>query len=143
MNEYKIKKYTISISYKDRDEIAEGITLFDENPYIEDVETFSIEDVDFEEKISEFQTEIRELSSPVGKYFKISEYHLINEWYDEIKKEEMEEILLTSKLNISLVEKPTYKEIGNYNNFSDAEEAMENYYNSDTYDEDKSVYLSY
>lgn len=113
MGNFNLVKSNIEINYKNRMDIAEGCTLQDDDPVI--IKVFDSEE-DALRKLQNYQTEVRELSGGAGKYFSVTEYHIENE---------DGEVLEFSKMNIEVCKRQSYEAVGTYNNYKDAENALD------------------
>ena len=140
MKRIELRKASIEIPYRDRKEIKEGVTLLDDTPVSELIESFNENEEDKAKKrLNEYKTSISELSRANRTYYLVEEYYLEENKYDE-DGEGLSggEISDYSKICISLVETPSYKTLGTYDNMANAVDAM------NQYDEDDSeVYLSF
>lgn len=139
MKRIELRKASIEIPYRDRKEIKEGVTLLDDTPVSELIESFNENEEDKAKKrLNEYKTSISELSR-AGTYYLVEEYYLEENEYDEDGEwVSGGEISDYSKIYISLVETPSYKTLETYDNMADAVDAM-NQYDKD----DSEVYLSF
>lgn len=81
-------------------------------------------------ELSKLKTRITELSGPTEIYYLIEEYYIEEDT-------ENGDIVEFSKIQIEVIEKPSYNTLGSYDNFKDAEDALNEY---DGFGE---VYLSF
>lgn len=140
MKKIELRKANIEIPYRDRKEIKEGVTLLNDDQVSELIESFNENEEDRAKKrLNEHKTSISELSGAKGTYYLVDEYYLEENEYDEDGEwVSGGEISDYSKIYISLIETPSYKTLGTYDNMADAVDAM------NQYDEDDSeVYLSF
>lgn len=126
---YLLKKNHIEIKSRDRKQIREGVSFSQNNIDSDVVKKFT--DLDEAKKeLSKLKTRITELSGPTEIYYLIEEYYIE---YDD----ENGDIIAFSKMEIEVIEKPSYNTLGSYDNFKDAEDAYNDY---DGFGE---VYLSF
>lgn len=113
---FDIIKNSVEVSFKERRNIREGISV-NRDDYAEEVEkTFkSVEDALLE--LQNHKTEIKE----GGGVYNIVEYYVQENKYDmDGELLENGDILEFSKMEISVVEQPTYNTVGVFDNFEDA-----------------------
>ena len=122
MNTFELRRSTIEISYQDRFEIKEGCTTGEDYDI---VQKFSTKEEALE-KLKKYRTEIQQLSNHGMEYFLITEFCVGCEG----------DIWDYSKMEIELVEKPSYETIATFNSYEAAEKA----YNE--YDGENEVYIS-
>lgn len=137
MRKYEIIRSSIEILYKNREAIKEGVTLtsYEQNPMV--IEQFDVL-ADALAELKKYKTNIRELSGGAGKYFHIEEFYVEeNVYYNDGLWIEGGDVYEFSKITIELVEKPSYKTLGTYDNMSDAEDAL------NSYEGDYEVFLSF
>lgn len=136
---YELRKKSVEILYKDRNDIVEGVTSAFDECDSELITTFGEFDLnEAKNKLSEYKTNIRELSGNAGTYYLVEEYYIEENEYDEDDEWVTGgDIVEFSKINIELVEKPSYEVLGKFDNMEEAENA----YNE--YDGDYEVYLSF
>lgn len=113
MERFELRKSTIEISYKDRFEIKEGCTADQDYDVIQ---KFSTKEEALEE-LKDYKTEVQQLSNHGKKYFYITEFYVECEG----------DIWDYSKLEIELVEKPSYETIATFNSYEAAEKAYNEY----------------
>ncbi len=113
MERFELRKSTIEISYKDRFEIKEGCTTGED---CDIVQKFSAEEEALK-KLKEYRTEIQQLSNHGMEYFLITEFCIECEG----------DILKYSKMEIELVEKPSYETMATFNSYEAAEKAYNEY----------------
>lgn len=137
MKKFEIRKNSIEVSWKNRKEIKEGVTLTADDQYPEVVVSFdTLEEAKVE--LQKYKSSIRELSGGAGKYYLVEEYYIEENSYDEDGDwVEGGDVWEFSKIIIELVEKPSYETLATFDNMEDAEEASSNY------DGDNEVYLSF
>lgn len=113
---FDIIKNNVEVSFKERKSIKEGITV-NRDDYTEEVEkTFK----SAEEALVELQNHKTEIKEGAGVY-NIVEYYVQENKYDtDGELLESGDILQFSKMEISVVEQPTYKTVGVFDNFEDA-----------------------
>ena len=136
---YEIKKRSIEVLYRNRKDIMEGVTSScddGDDELIEVFDEFSLNEA--KAKLREFKTDIRKLSGNAGTYYLVEEYYIEENEYDEDDEWVTGgDIVEFSKINIELVEKPSYEVLGKFDNMEEAENA------EDEYDGDHEVYLSF
>ena len=120
--EFELRKRHKEIRYKDRSDIKEGCTAEEESDI---VKTFNDEQEALEE-LEDYKTEIERFKLSDGTRFLVTEYYIAHG----------DDIVEYSKMEIELIEKPSYETIGVFNNYQDAEKA----YND--YEGDNEVYIS-
>lgn len=126
---YLLKKNHIEIKSRDRKQIREGVSFSQNNIDSDVVKKFT--DLDEAKKeLSKLKTRITELSGPTEIYYLIEEYYIEEDT-------ENGDIVEFSKIQIEVIEKPSYNTLGSYDNFKDAEDALNEY---DGFGE---VYLSF
>lgn len=123
MNKFELKESNVEIGYKNRREIVEGCSLdIDQNPRI--IKAFDNKE-DAIKELQNYKTNITELSGVIGTYYDITEFYVEENIYDEdgefISNEGIHEF---SKIEIEVIEKPSYITVGTYDNFHDAEEKL-------------------
>lgn len=140
MIKFEIKKGIVEVSYRDRLEIKEGITIdysnYDQDPEI--IGSFdSLEEANKE--LSKYESCI----SPYGHYYLVEEYYIeeveyvYDEDFEEYRQEGSNGTHSFSKFKIQVVEQPSYDVVGEFDNFKDAEDAVYKY------DGDDMVILSF
>lgn len=134
---YEIRKNTREISYKKRAEIKEGCTLEQDNQEPEIIKIFDDKDEALNE-LKLYKSDICKLSGGAGSYYLITEYYVEENEYDEdgewINGGDVWEF---SKMQIELVEKPSYETLNVYTDMQSAETALNDY------DGENEVYLSF
>jgi hypothetical protein len=137
MKKYELLKDSIEVSWKNRKMIREGVTFdgADRNP--EKVASF--DDLDQARlELQKYESSITELSSPLGKCFRVEEYFIEENHYDdEGEWEGGGDVWGYSKMSIQLVEIPGFNTLAVFNNMDFAESALDNYSG------DNEVYLSF
>ena len=137
MKRFEIRRNSIEVSWKNRKEIREGITLTADDQYPEIVVSFDTLD-EAKAELQKYKSSIRELSGGAGKYYLVEEYYIEENSYDEDEEwVEGGDVWEFSKITIELVEKPSYETLATFDNMKDAEEA----YND--YEGKNEVYLSF
>ena len=137
MKRFEIRRNSIEVSWKNRKEIREGITLTTDDQYPEIVVSFDILD-EAKAELQKYKSSIRELSGGAGKYYLVEEYYIEENSYNEDEEwVEGGDVWEFSKITIELVEKPSYETLATFDNMKDAEEAYDNY------DGENEVFLSY
>ncbi len=139
MIKFEIKKNEREISYKNRSEIKVGCTLEQDNQEPAVIKSFDSKEEALK-ALKGHKTDIRELSGGTGKnsYFTVIEYYVEENEYDEDDEWiSGGDVLGVSKMNIELVEKPSYTTIGVFDNYADAEKAYSDYKGEDE------VYISF
>lgn len=136
---YELRKKSVEILYKDRNDIVEGVTSTFDECDSELITTFGEFDLnEAKNKLSEYKTNIRELSGNAGTYYLVEEYYIEENEYDEDDEWVTGgDIVEFSKINIELVEKPSYEVLGKFDNIEEAENA----YNE--YDGNYEIFLSF
>ena len=77
MKRIELRKASIEIPYRDRKEIKEGVTLLDDTPVSELIESFNENEEDKAKKrLNEYKTSISELSRANRTYYLVEEYYL-------------------------------------------------------------------
>lgn len=136
---YEIKKRSIEVLYRNRKDIMEGVTLScndGDDELIEVFDEFSLNEA--KAKLREFKTDIRKLSGSAGTYYLVEEYYIeINEYDEDDEFIVGGDIVEFSKINIKLIEKPSYEVLGEFDNMEEAENAK------NEYDGDYEVFLSF
>lgn len=137
MKKIEIRKNSIEVSWEKRKTIKQGITLTSDDQFPEIVASFdNLEDA--KNELLNYKSNIRELSGNYGKYYLVEEYYIEENIYDEDGELlEGEGIWEFSKINIELVEKPSYNTLAIFDNMEAAENACNNYQG------DNDVYLSF
>ncbi len=134
---YEIRKNTREISYKNRSEIKDGCTLDQDNQEPEIIKSFDDKDKALNE-LKSYKSDIRKLSGGAGSYYLVTEYYVEENDYDEdgewVSGGDVWEF---SKMQIELVEKPSYNTLGVYADMESAENALNDY------DGENEVYLSF
>lgn len=128
MIKFNLVRECIEISYKDRFNIVEGCTVNAEGEhYPELLEPFGTKEEALD-ALQKYHTDIRELSGNAGTYFYVEEYYVQETEYDkdgeEINSGDIWEI---SKIKIDVIDKPSYKTVGTFNNYKDAEKFLDDY----------------
>lgn len=122
---YEIVKNNIEIGFKERKSIKQGITVSQDN-YEEEIKGSYEKAEDALLELQNYKTEIRK----TGNAYNVTEYYVQENKYDE-EGELMEydeegnfiengNILEFSKMEISVIEKPSYSVVGTFDNFEDA-----------------------
>ncbi|MBD5543745.1 MAG: hypothetical protein HDR01_05775 [Lachnospiraceae bacterium] len=134
---YEIRKNTREISYKKRAEIKEGCTLEQDNQEPEIIKSFDNKGEALSE-LKQYKSDICKLSGGAGTYYAVTEYYVEENEYDEdgewVSGGDVWEF---SKMQIELVEKPSYETLGVYSDMESAESALNDY------DGENEVYLSF
>lgn len=124
---YEIRKNTREISYKKRAEIKEGCTLdqFDQDPEI--IKSFDDKDKALSE-LKQYKSEIHKLSGGAETYYVVTEYYVEeNEYGEDGEWVNGGDVWEFSKIQIELVEKPSYETLGVYSDMKSAESALNDY----------------
>lgn len=135
MVKYELKKDSIEVKHKDRKEIKPGVVLtaYDKEPEL--IRAFGNKE-DALEELKKCKSSITKLSG----YYLVEEYYVEeNEYSDDDEEEWMTggDVWEYSKMEIELVEKPSYNTLAVFDNMADAEKAMDNY------EGENEVYLSF
>lgn len=132
MTKYELFKFNNEINWKNRYGILPGCSIdlnVSQDP----------------EKIEEFQTKeealeaLKKYSTSVGEgsgFFSITEYYVSEIEYDDDGDFLNEDILEYSKMNIDVIEKPSYNVLASFDNYKDAEDFK------NSYDGENEVYIS-
>ena len=132
MTKYELFKFNNEINWKNRYGILPGCSIdlnVSQDP----------------EKIEEFQTKeealeaLKKYSTSVGEgsgFFSITEYYVSEIEYDDDGDFLNEDILKYSKMNIEVIEKPSYNVLASFDNYKDAEDFK------NSYDGENEVYIS-
>lgn len=132
MTKYEIFKLNNEISWKNRYGILPGCSI-------------DLNRSQDPEKIEEFQTKeealeaLKKYSTSVGEgsgFFSITEYYVSEIEYDDDGDFLNEDILKYSKMNIEVIEKPSYNVLASFDNYKDAEDFK------NSYDGENEVYIS-
>lgn len=136
---YELRKRSVEILYKNRNDIVEGVTSAYDECDSELVKTFDELELNAaKNELNEYKTNIRELCGNVGTYYLVEEYYIEENGYNEDGELVTGgDIVEFSKINIELIEKPSYKVLRAFDNMEDAENA----YNE--YDGNYEVFLSF
>lgn len=121
---YEIKKKCAEITYKERNNIVQGITFGNEWGEDELIESFdSIEDA--RKKLDEYVTSIREMSGNAGIYYLVEEYYIEYNEYCDDKVINAGDVYDYSKMVIEVNKKPGYETVATYDNWEAAEKKMQ------------------
>ena len=132
MTKYELFKLNNEISWKNRYGILPGCSI-------------DLNGSQDPEKIEEFQTKeealeaLKKYSTSVGEgsgFFLITEYYVSEIEYDEDGDFLNEDILKYSKMNIEVIEKPSYNTLASFDNYKDVEDFK------NSYDDENEVYIS-
>lgn len=132
MTKYVLFKLNNEISWKNRYDILPGCSI-------------DLNGSQDPEKIEEFQTKeealeaLKKYSTSVGEgsgFFSITEYYVSEIEYDDDGDFLNEDILKYSKMNIEVIEKPSYNVLASFDNYKDAEDFK------NSYDGENEVYIS-
>lgn len=132
MTKYELFKLNNEISWKNRYGILPGCSI-------------DLNGSQDPEKIEEFQTKeealeaLKKYSTSVGEgsgFFLITEYYVSEIEYDDDGDFLNEDILKYSKMNIKVIEKPSYNVLASFDNYKDAEDFK------NSYDGENEVYIS-
>lgn len=132
MTKYELFKLNNEISWKNRYGILPGCSI-------------DLNGSQDPEKIEEFQTKeealeaLKKYSTSVGEvsgFFLITEYYVSEIEYDDDGDFLNEDILKYSKMNIEVIEKPSYNVLASFDNYKDAEDFK------NSYDGENEVYIS-
>lgn len=135
MIKYELKKDSIEVKYKDRKEIKPGIVLTSDNQKPELIKAFDNKDEALEE-LRKYKSGIRKFSN----YYLVEEYYVEENVYDDEDEDEWVsggDVWEFSKMEIELVEKPSYNTLAVFDNMADAERA------ENEYEGENEVYLSF
>ena len=109
MKKYDLVKRTAEIKYKDRKEIEEGCTAFDDSPeYIKTFDTLE----EAKKELAKRKTDVSKFSYHGMTFYKVEEY--------VIEENEFE-------MKIEVVEIPSHETIAICSSLEEAEEAEDNY----------------
>lgn len=136
MVKYELKKDSIEVRYKDRKEIKPGIVLTADNREPELIKTFDNKEEALEE-LGKYKSSITEYTYN-GTLYVVEEYYIEENTYDDDDEDEWlsgGDIWSFSKMEIELVEKPSYDTLAVFDNMADAEKA------ENDYDGENEVYL--
>ena len=121
---FELKECTREIKYKERFEIAAGCTANQDDCESKLIKSFDSKE-DALEELKNYKTEINSFSSNTGTRYNVTEYYVEENEYDEdgdwVAGGDVWEF---SKMEIEVVEKPSYNTIATFDNFEDAEKAM-------------------
>lgn len=132
MTKYVLFKLNNEISWKNRYDILPGCSI-------------DLNGSQDPEKIEEFQTKeealeaLKKYSTSVGEgsgFFSITEYYVSEIEYDDDGDFLNEDILKYSKMNIEVIEKPSYNVLASFDSYKDAEDFK------NSYDGENEVYIS-
>ena len=132
MTKYELFKLNNEISWKNRYGMLPGCSI-------------DLNGSQDPEKIEEFQTKeealeaLKKYSTSVGEgsgFFSITEYYVSEIEYDDDGVFLNEDILEYSKMNIEVIEKPSYNVLASFDNYKDAEDFK------NSYDGENEVYIS-
>lgn len=138
MVKYELKKDSIEVKYKDRKEIKPGIVLTSDNQEPELVKAFDNKE-DALEELRKYKSSIIKHTYN-GTIFVVEEYYVEENTYDDEDEEEWVsggDVWEFSKMEIELVEKPSYDTLAVFDNMADAEMAENDYKG------ENEVYLSF
>lgn len=138
MVKYELKKDSIEVRYKDRKEIKPGIVLTSDNQEPELIKTFDNKEEALEE-LRKYKSSITEHTYN-GILYVVEEYYVEENTYDDEDEDEWlsgGDVCDFSKMEIELVEKPSYSTLAVFDNMADAERA------ENDYDGENEVYLSF
>lgn len=137
MIKYELRENSREVKYKERFEITKGCTQFQESSEPVLIKTFGTKEEALEE-LKNYKSSIREFSANTGTCYEVTEYYVEEAEYDEDGDWIAGgDIWGFSKMEIEVVEKPSYNTLAIFNNMKDAEEAADNY------EGDDEVYLSF
>lgn len=137
MVKYELKKDSVEVKYKDRKNIRSGIVLAADDRVPEVIKLFSNKDEALNE-LQKYKSSIAKLSNHGMSYYLIEEYYVEENIYDEEGEcVEYGDVLECSKMEIELVEEPSYNRLAVFDNMADAENAK------DDYEGENEVYLSF
>ena len=135
MKKYEVIKRTAIIKQKDRRKIAPGCTSeTSDSDIIQSCETLE----EARKKLKDYKTIIDEVKRRTDTVYEVTEYCIEENDYnvdDELVSSGF--VWDYSKMEIYVIEKPSYEAIGTYPNFADAEDAK------DRYDGSNEVFLSF
>lgn len=130
MKKYDLVKRTAEIKYKDRKEIEEGCTAFDDSPeYIKTFDTLE----EAKKELAKRKTDVSKFSYHGMTFYKVEEYVIEeNEFeYDEDESKFVQtdfiDTLESTKMKIEVVEIPSHETIAICSSLEEAEEAEDNY----------------
>lgn len=138
MVKYEVKKGSVEVMYKDRNEIKPGVVLTSDNQEPELIKAFDNKE-DALEELQKYKSSIT-IHNYNGTLYLVEEYYVEENVYDDEDEEEWlsgGDVWEFSKMEIALVEKPSYDTLVVFDNMADAERAENEY---DGYNE---VYLSF
>lgn len=128
MVKYELKKGSIEVRYKDRKEIKQGVVLTSDNQEPELIKAFNNKE-DALEELRKYKSSITEHTYN-GTLYVVEEYYVEENVYDDEDEEKWlsgGDVWEFSKMEIELVEKPSYNTLAVFDNMADAEKAMDNY----------------
>lgn len=134
MVKFELKKSVAEV--KKREEIKEGVSVGrDSTPEL--IASFeTIEEA--EKELKKYTSKIKELSNSAGRYYHLEEFYIEENSYDDDGEfVDGGDICRFSKMNIELVEKPSYEVLATFDNMEEAIKA----YNK--YDGENEVYISF
>lgn len=121
MKKFEIVKTTAEISWKERDEIKEGCTMYDVEP--EKIASFVTKE-ESEKELKKYKTDV----CTSGSLFTVEEFSIQENEYDEdgewIGGGDIWEF---TPMEIFVVDKETRETIAKVDNYEDAEQAAEEY----------------
>lgn len=123
---FKLMENTREISYKDRLEIKAGCALDQADQEPAAIKAFGSK-AEALEVLKEYKTEIRELSGSAGSYYSVTEYYIQESELDDEGDLLSCDIWGFSRIEIELVEKPSYSIIGTFGSYEEAEKAYNDY----------------
>lgn len=138
MVKYELKKDSIEVKYKDRKEIKPGVVLTSDNQEPELIKAFDSKEEALEE-LRKYKSSITEHAYN-GTLYVVEEYYVEENTYDDEDEDEWisgGDIWEFSKMEIELVEKPSYNTLAVFDNMADAERA------ENDYEGENEVYLSF
>ena len=119
MKKYDLVKRTAEIKYKDRKEIEEGCTAFDDSPeYIKTFDTLE----EAKKELAKRKTDVSKFSCHGMTFYKVEEY-VIEENEFEYDEDESKFV----QMKIEVVEIPSHETIAICSSLEEAEEAEDNY----------------
>lgn len=126
MIRYELRKDTREMNSKERFEISQGCTQFQESAYPEIIETFDSKEEALKE-LEKYQTEIYSFQSNTGTCYEVTEYFVeeveVNE--DGERTDNGCNSIWFSEIKIELVaENSTSDSLGVFDNLQEAEKAM-------------------
>ena len=130
MKKYDLVKRTAEINYKDRKEIEEGCTAFDDSPeYIKTFDTLE----EAKKELAKRKTDVSKFSYHGMTFYKVEEYVIEeNEFeYDEDESKFVQtdfiDTLESTEMKIEVVEIPSHETIAICSSLEEAEEAEDHY----------------